>query len=214
MAKAVSDLHRGASNVAGDGMPKSTKKRRGQQEGSIFQESPGKWRAVASLGFRHGRRARKTFTASTRKEVQGKLTKALRDHHLRVQCGRREADCPPVASGVVGTSCQAIREAQDLHLLRVHHSELDYAVPRKRSAAELTPTRIQMFLKDRTDSGLAPKTHRHIHRTLTSALAVAEGFGYVPRNVSKLVAPVHVPKTAVRFLTGGRSPYLSRRRSR
>ena len=57
-------------------------KKRGQGEGSIFEESPGKWRASVSLGWRNGQRIRKTFTAATRGEVKDKLTKALRDHQL------------------------------------------------------------------------------------------------------------------------------------
>lgn len=55
------------------------KKKRGQGEGSIFEERPGKWRATLSLGWQNGRRVRKVFTAKTRAEVQQKLTKALRD---------------------------------------------------------------------------------------------------------------------------------------
>jgi integrase len=49
--------------------------------------------------------------------------------------------------------------------------------------------------------GLRPKTVRHIHRTLTAALAVAEKFGDVPRNVARLVDPPHVPKPRITFLT-------------
>jgi integrase len=66
---------------------------------------------------------------------------------------------------------------------------------------KLTPTKIQELLNDRQTAGLAPKTVRHVHRTLTTALGVAERFGYVPRNVARLVDPVHVPKPAIRFLT-------------
>src|SRR4051794_29039794 len=55
--------------------------RRGQNEGSIFEERPGRWVASVSLGYevRDGkrRRIRKKFTATTRRAVQAKLTAAL-----------------------------------------------------------------------------------------------------------------------------------------
>ncbi len=49
--------------------------------------------------------------------------------------------------------------------------------------------------------GLMPKTVRHIHRTLTTALNLAEKFGDVVRNVARLVDPPHVPKPRITFLT-------------
>ncbi len=52
-------------------------KRRGNNEGSIFQLTDGRWRATISLGYRNGKRWRKVFEAPTRREVQRKLTKAL-----------------------------------------------------------------------------------------------------------------------------------------
>lgn len=133
--------------------------------------------------------------------MQGKLTKALRDHHLGYNVASEKR-----------TVRQWLQEWLEHHVKPSVRPKTytfyeciirNWITPYLGNVLlqKLTPTRIQTFLKDRTDSGLAPKTVRHIHRTLTSALAVAEGFGYVPRNVSKLVAPVHVPKPAVRFFT-------------
>jgi hypothetical protein len=56
-------------------------KKRGQNEGSIFEEKPGRWVTLITTGYeiRHGkrRRIRKKFVATTRGEVHGKLTENL-----------------------------------------------------------------------------------------------------------------------------------------
>jgi integrase len=54
-------------------------KRRGQGEGSIYQRSQdGRWVGTVNLGWQGGRRVRKSFYGQTRREVQEKLSKALR----------------------------------------------------------------------------------------------------------------------------------------
>lgn len=177
------------------------RKKRGQGEGSIFEEAPGKWRAVVSLGFRRGKRVRKTFTAPTRRAVQEKLTKALRDH-------QRGFNVAPEKR----TLGQWLNEWLEVHAkpsVRPKTYQFYECVIRnwivpyigQIPIRKLTPTNVQEFLNGRQGAGLAPKTVRHIHRTLVTALGVAETFGYMPRNVARLVDPPHVPKTAVQFLT-------------
>ncbi len=51
--------------------------KRGQNEGSIFKRGDGRWAATVSLGYRNGKRWRKSFYGETRREVQEKLTSAL-----------------------------------------------------------------------------------------------------------------------------------------
>src|SRR5689334_3512864 len=60
--------------------------RRGQGAGSIRKREDGRWEATISLGYKDGKRQRKSFYGRTRKEVQEQLTKALRDldQHLPV----------------------------------------------------------------------------------------------------------------------------------
>jgi integrase len=56
-------------------------KRRGQNEGTIFEEKPGRWVALLTLGHEvkdgKRRRIRKKFTGSSRQDVQRRLTAAL-----------------------------------------------------------------------------------------------------------------------------------------
>ena len=58
------------------------KRKRGQNEGSIYKMADGRWRAAVSVGWRDGKRMRKVFTAKTRRDVQDKLTIALRSRQL------------------------------------------------------------------------------------------------------------------------------------
>ncbi len=51
--------------------------KRGQNEGSIYKRKDGRWAAIVSLGYRNGKRWRKSFYGATRREVQQKLTAAL-----------------------------------------------------------------------------------------------------------------------------------------
>ena len=51
--------------------------KRGQNEGSIFKRKDGRWAATVSLGYRNGKRWRKSFYGETRREIQDKLTDAL-----------------------------------------------------------------------------------------------------------------------------------------
>src|SRR5260221_3992047 len=58
------------------------RRKRGANEGSIFKLPDGRWRAMADLGYRNGKRWRKAIEATTRQKVQEKLTTLLRDRQL------------------------------------------------------------------------------------------------------------------------------------
>ncbi len=52
--------------------------KRGQNEGSIYKRRDGRWVGVISLGYVNRKRKRKAFYGATRREVQERLTTALR----------------------------------------------------------------------------------------------------------------------------------------
>src|SRR5947209_3543077 len=58
--------------------------RRGNGEGSIYEDSDGRWRAVVHCGYHNGKRKRKKFSGRTRGEVAEQLKKALRDQQQGV----------------------------------------------------------------------------------------------------------------------------------
>src|SRR5262249_17863385 len=53
--------------------------RRGHNEGSIYKRNDGRWAASVTLGTEQGKPKRKTYYGKTRREVQEKLTVALRE---------------------------------------------------------------------------------------------------------------------------------------
>src|SRR5438105_2929219 len=53
--------------------------KRGQNEGSIYQRNDGRWCATVNVGWVNGKRLRKSYYGTTRKDVQEQLTKALSD---------------------------------------------------------------------------------------------------------------------------------------
>ncbi len=59
-------------------------RKRGQNEGSIFQRRDGRWCAVLNLGLENGKRTRKYIYGATAAEVRELMTKSLRDRDLRV----------------------------------------------------------------------------------------------------------------------------------
>ena len=54
------------------------KRRRGHREGSIYKLKDGRWRAAVSVGWKDGKRIRKTFTGRTRYAVAEQMKAALR----------------------------------------------------------------------------------------------------------------------------------------
>lgn len=56
--------------------------RRGQNEGSIYKRTDGRWEAKINLGYVNGVRMRKSFYGETRREVKDQMTAAL---HLQQQ---------------------------------------------------------------------------------------------------------------------------------
>jgi integrase len=53
----------------------------------------------------------------------------------------------------------------------------------------LTPAHVRRLYRERLDSGLAPRTVLHIHRTLSKALKQATDDGLIPRNAAASVKP-------------------------
>jgi hypothetical protein len=71
-------------------------RRRGRNEGSVFQRADGRWCAQLDLGWRNGKRVRKFLYANTAADVQEQLLKA------------RSAQCPRPSRGGRAPDGQAI----------------------------------------------------------------------------------------------------------
>lgn len=137
--------------------------KRGQNEGTIFEEAPGKWRASISAGWRNGKRIRKTFTAETRREVQEKLAKALRDQQLGLNVAPERRTLAQfldtwlreVAKGSVRP--KTYRTYADIVRLHVSPSAIG-----GRLLGRLEPQDVQTFLNDKLGSALCPHCKRSL----------------------------------------------------
>jgi len=172
-------------------------KKRGQNEGSIYQEAPGKWVASITAGyaFKDGqrRRLRKKFSAPTRREVAEKLTAALRSQHTGVNVApntrtvgwflnywTEQVVAPDPA--MKPKTIEFYRYIVTTHLVpAIGDIALD----------KLTPVHVQGLLNDkrtsiseRTKKLLSSRTVTGIQRTLRTALEVAQSYEYVQRNVA------------------------------
>jgi integrase len=171
-------------------------KRRGHGEGSIFKRKDGRWAAAISLPS--GRR--KYLYAKTRQEVARKLTQALR----AVQDG---IPLPPERQSLgsylrewlesVGPSLRPRTWERYEQYVRLH------IVPHlgRIALARLTPAHLQRLYAQKLEAGLSPTTVAHLHAVLHRALAQAERWGLVARNVAALVTPPRPARREMKALS-------------
>jgi integrase len=190
-------------------------KRRGQNEGSIYHLSDGRWRAAISLGYKvdeKGKRVpiRKTLNAHSRKEVQEQLNNALRDHQRGFLIDTRnptlkefltawlsDVVMPTVRWKTYRSYEQMVRN----HLVKDVPSE--EWTKRKLDAVEglgatklakLSLQDMQRFMKAKLDAGNSPALVRYLRVVLRAALAHAASDNLVYRNVAALAKPPRVEK--------------------
>jgi len=191
--------------------------KRGNNEGSIYQMVDGRWRSAIWLGWKvngAGKTVpnRKIFTGRTRKEVQNKLTEALRDQQLGVPVIQEKQTTGQFLRWWIEQVARPIVRPKTLEFY-------DYALNQHLlpglghiPLSKLTPQHVLGFLNEsgqrvseRTGKPLSPRTLKHFHRTLCTALGAAIKYGCVTRNVATLVEPPKVPRSEMTFFTVGQA---------
>ncbi len=165
-------------------------KRRGQNEGTIFEERPGRWVASITLACKvvDGKRlrVRKKFVATTRSAVQKKLTEALREQQtgglvpLQLQSvGGYLKRFPDMvrAKGRAETTIDSYRWI----IKKYVEPELG-SIP----LTKLTQIDLNEFMARKLNAGLSHRTVQICHAVIRSALSAALKAGLVNRNVAKL----------------------------
>jgi integrase len=170
---------------------------RADGEGTITKRADGRWQGRLSLGVGpDGQRRRLSLYGRTRIEVVDKMRAA----RTRVADGLPPTD----SAGTVGAYLRwwaesilpgTVRETTaygywrliETHLLpRIGHHRL----------GRLAPAHVHDMLRDLEAEGRGPNTRRNVRAVLRRALAHAERWGLVPRNVAALVdAPRGTTKT-------------------
>ena len=174
-------------------------RRRGANEGSVYQRADGLWTAAVNLGYAGGKRQRRTLYAHTRQAVARKLTEALkaRQDGLPVTTERQT-----VGSfleqwlDMVRPSLRPQTWTRYEQLVRIHALP---ALGRLR-LSRLRPEHLQELYADRLASGQAPASVRQLHAVLHRALKQAMRWGLVARNVGDLVSAPRVERREMQTL--------------
>lgn len=176
--------------------------RRGHNEGSIYKRQSGDWAASLSLGYRDGKRARKTLYGKTRREVQERLTAALRDHQqgVTVRSDERQTLGDFLDRWLVDVAKPSVRPSTFTSYSMLTRRHLIPGLGRI-PLAKLTPQDVQAFLNGRLASGLSPRTVQYLYAILRRALGQAVKWSLVSRNVATLAEPPRVERAEVRPLT-------------
>lgn len=165
-----------------------TGRRRADGEGTIYKRADGRWEGRLSLGKApDGRRRRHVVYGRTRNDV----VDALRRARNRVEDGEPPTDSSTTVADhlrwwadhvLPGT----VRETTAYGYRRViEHSIIPHIGARP--LGKLAPAHVHDMLRDLEHAGNAPATRRNARVVLRRALAHAERWGLVTRNVAALV---------------------------
>ncbi len=175
-----------------------SKRKRGNNEGSIYKLDDGRWRAALTIGKdASGKPKRKVFTAYTRHEVNEQLTAALRDLHLGILVVTEKQTLQTFLTHwleqVVKTRVRPKTFRTYSDLVKHHIAPALGSI----ELAKLAPPQIREFLNAKLATGLSPRTVKHLLVTLRGALGVALKDGLIPRNAASLVDSPRAPRPDV-----------------
>ena len=164
-------------------------KRRGNNEGSIYKRKDGRWAATLSLGYAGGKRRRKTLYGRTQREVQEKLRAAQRAQQDGLPVDHKRQTVRQFLSAWLAENVKPTRRTSTYasyeSLVRVHILPSIGDI----SLTKLGPQHLQAMLNAKLAAGLSRRTVRYLYSIMHMALAQAERWGAVPRNVARLVDP-------------------------
>lgn len=172
--------------------------RRTKGEGSIYKDPRnGRWVGMLDLGWRDGRRLRKT--------VRGESKRAVADELTRLRAERQRGIVPltdertTVASfleawltDVRGSIRPSTFVSYEGHV-RLH---ITPAIGRLK-LTQLTPQHVRGLLESAARAGRSPRTAQLTHAVLRRALGQATRDGLVARNVASLVQAPRVTRTEI-----------------
>ena len=157
--------------------------RRGNGEGSVYQEKDGRWCAVVSLPTG----GRKKFHADSYQEASDKLLGARRHIADGVPIpDQRQTIGDFLTTWLEETARVTVRPATYQSYATIVRLHLIPELGRVK-LSELTPQQVQRLLNQKTAAGLSPRRVHYIRAVLRRALGQAVRWGMVARNVATLV---------------------------
>lgn len=178
------------------------RKRRGRNEGSIFQRKDGTWCAVLTVGYDgNGKRRRRVEYGATKNEVQGKLIRLLHESATGLL---NDAERITVAQflqrWLEDTVRRSVRPAT--HTLYGQMCRL-HIVPRIGGVMlpKLRPLHVEQMLAGMEKDGRKPRLCQMAYTILHRALNDAVRGGLVPRNVCEAVTRPRAPRKTMQTFT-------------
>lgn len=180
-----------------------SRKRRGRNEGSVFQRADGRWSASVTVGVNaNGRRVRKVVYGATKGEAQEKL--------LRLQSAK--LDGMLADSGKLTLAAFLERWLEDSARPTIRNATyasykgiVDNHVSPKIGGIRLdrlTPAHVQGLYAALEREGASCHIRRLAHAVLRRSLKQALKWGMVPRNVCDAVEPPRIARRDIQPLTG------------
>lgn len=180
--------------------------RRGHGEGSIYRRPDGRWQAQVDVGYRNGRRDRRTFTATTREAVVAKLQAAA---HARRRGdavpGERQTFAAFVEKWLIAAAPSVGERTFARYRTLLGQAVAVLGVIR---LTRLQPADLVRLYDARRAEGAAPRTILHLHRAVYRCLRDAERWGDCARNVARMVDAPKVTRTEIHALTGDEARHL------
>lgn len=172
--------------------------RRAHGSGSVYQRKDGVWVASIDLGYVSGKRKRKYLYASTQDGVVRKMNENLGRLHRGINIA---PDRITVEDYLKQWLEESVRPSVRIRTFESYRSIVDlHLIPSvgRHQLAKLTPRHVQAMLTEKSRAGLSPRTVAYIRTVLRIALARAERWELVHRNVAELVDPPKQIRTEVK----------------
>ena len=169
--------------------------KRGRGEGSIYRRKDGRWVGQYEVDGK-----RRYIYGKTRKEVAGKLTKAMADRDAGMVFDAGSLRVGDYLDGWLDSIRDTLRRRSWIRheeIVRLHLKPSLGGIKLDRVNA----LQIQSLYRAKLDSGLSPRTVQIIHVTLYKALKQAVKWTLLPRNIAENVDPPKVPKKEIRPLS-------------
>ena len=174
-------------------------RRRGNNEGSVYKRSDGRWVGVISCQDFYGRVRRKYIYGKTRKAVQEKLIKNLSDQHKGLLIAPEKQTLEDfltrwLKDSVKGSTSEKTHESYSC-VVRKHIVPIIGHIPLRK----LQPQQVQYLYRKKQEEGLT-RTVQLIHAVLHRALNQATKWRLVSRNVTDAVDRPKFPRREMKVL--------------
>jgi integrase len=168
--------------------------KRGNDEGSIYLRSDGRWCASVSLGFDvAGKRKRQYLYGKTRKEVAGKLTEALKRAGDGIAPERGDVTVEALCRAYLEEAAPTLRATT----LRSYRQMLEtHVVPElgREKLAKLDARRLARLFREKQAAGLSPRSVTYLRTILRCAVQQAVRWEWASRNVVDLTTAPRAEK--------------------